>query len=56
MIYDSLGLPKDVGATDLQDSSRLAGTLVAFDWPRTIPIEKYVVEYEGKLRYPVINI
>lgn len=28
--YDSLGLPKDVGATDFLDSARLAGLLVLF--------------------------
>ena len=42
MIFDELGLPRDNGATDLQDSARLAGILVTFDWPAIIPIGSYV--------------
>lgn len=47
MIFDELGLPRDSGATDLQDSARLAGLAVVFNFDlaknRNIPIEKYVV-------------
>lgn len=34
MIFDKLGLPRDNGATDKQDSARLAGILATFDWPQ----------------------
>ncbi len=33
MIFDHLGLPKDNGASDLQDSARLAGLLAVFEYP-----------------------
>lgn len=42
MIFDSLGLPKDNGASDLQDSARLAGLMTVFGYSG-IPLEKYVV-------------
>jgi flagellar biosynthesis regulator FlaF len=41
MIFDELGLPKDTGASDLQDSSRLAGIMTIFSWPQRVPCEKY---------------
>jgi hypothetical protein len=47
MIFDELGLPKDEGSSDLQDSARLAGLAVVFGFDlaqnKNIPIEKYVV-------------
>lgn len=47
MIFDNLGLPKDMGASDLQDSARLAGLAVVFGFDLTqnkrIPLEKYVM-------------
>lgn len=43
MIFDELGLPRDTGATDLQDSARLAGVMTVFGWPQRVPLEKYVV-------------
>lgn len=43
MIYDELGLPKDNGASDLQDSARLAGLLTVFNI-QNIPLERYVTE------------
>lgn len=41
MIFDSLGLPRDNGATDWQDSARLAGLCVLFGF-KDIPLEKYI--------------
>lgn len=41
MIFDELGLPKEMGASDLQDSARLAGIMRTFGWD--IPVEKYVL-------------
>jgi hypothetical protein len=42
MIFDKLGLPKDNGATDLQDSARLAGLLTTFGWAKRMSLELYV--------------
>ena len=51
MQIDSLGLPKDNGATDLQDSARLAGISTAFGYI-TFECDKYVVD--GKyVRHPL---
>lgn len=44
MIFDELGLPKDTGASDLQDSARLAGVMTVFEWPQKIPLVKYVID------------
>ena len=43
MIFDELGLPRDTGATDLQDSARLAGVMTVFGWPQKVELNKYVV-------------
>lgn len=43
MKWDELGLPSDNGSTDLQDSARLAGIMVLFDWPQYIDLTHYVV-------------
>ena len=44
MIFDELGLPKDSGATDFNDSARLAGIMVLFDHPlsQCINLQYYV--------------
>lgn len=42
MIIDSLGLPKDTGATDLQDSSRLAAIMVIFKYPIQPNLSLYI--------------
>ncbi len=41
MIFDDLGLPKEIGATDKNDSSRLAGIMTVFEWPRWIDCALY---------------
>lgn len=52
--YDSLGLPKDVGATDFLDSARLAGMLSIVDPNNTIDLSLYTngVTY---VRHPNVN-
>ena len=48
MKIDHLGLPQDNGASDLQDSARLAGVMTVFDWPQSIPI-RYYCKYQPVL-------
>lgn len=43
MIFDELGLPKDTGASDYQDSARLAGIMATFGHPLTPDLSKYIV-------------
>ncbi len=52
MLYDKLGLPKENGASDFQDSSRFAGILSLFwdDFNEGF-LWKYVVEENGKTIY-----
>jgi hypothetical protein len=54
MIFDSLGLPKDIGATDFQDSARLAGIMTVFEWPQKVNIFQYI-GYFNYLRHPREN-
>lgn len=49
MIFDELGLPRDTGATDFQDSARLAGIMTVFGWPQEVRCSKYVVAADKKL-------
>lgn len=49
MIFDELYLPRDTGATDLQDSARLAGVMTVFGWPQEVRCSKYVVAADKKL-------
>lgn len=51
MIFDNLGLPKENGASDLQDSSRLAGVMTVFNFVSIIPLEKYLISEDGKIKY-----
>lgn len=51
MLFDSLGLPKDNGAGDLQDSARLAGLLTTFEWPRNIDLTRYVLTSVSPNKY-----
>lgn len=51
MIFDDMGLPKDTGASDLQDSSRLAGIMATFGHPKAPNCALYRVN--GKyVRHP----
>lgn len=52
MIFDELGLPKDSGASDYQDSARLAGIMATFGHSQAPDLSKYIVS--GKYRrHPV---
>ncbi len=50
MIFDNLGLPRDTGATDKQDSARLAGVMAVFKHPLAPNCRDYLVD-TGKLHY-----
>lgn len=53
MIFDELGLPSDTGATDLQDSARLAGIMTVFGWPQKINLTMYYNYAKGLyVRHP----
>lgn len=41
MIFDELRLPRDNGATDFQDSARLAGLMTVIEWPQEVDLEYY---------------
>jgi hypothetical protein len=43
MIFDTKGLPKVTGASDLQDSSALAGIMTVFEWPQYIDMMSYLL-------------
>lgn len=53
MNFDALGLPKENGATDLQDSARLAGIMTVFGWPQEIDVRQYVKQAETTVQYYV---
>lgn len=44
MRIDSIGLPQDNGASDLQDSVRLAGIMVVFNWRDRPDLSKYILK------------
>lgn len=52
MIFDKYNLPRDQGATDWNDSARLAGIMVLFDHPqaKNIPLQEYVNLELGQYR------
>lgn len=50
-IYDELGLPRDRGSTDKQDSARLAALLTVSGYDKSIPLSMYVKEKEY-VRHP----
>jgi hypothetical protein len=54
MEFDSHGLPKDTGASDYADSSRLAGLIATFGHPAMTAelISLYVVDGDQGVRYP----
>jgi len=47
--------PKDVGATDMMDSARLAGLIKVFNYPAPVDISKYVTEQLVAVRSPVTS-
>lgn len=51
MTIDELGLPREGVGGDWQDSSRLAGIMVTFEYPPNVPMEKYVIQENGKTIY-----
>lgn len=51
MLIDSLGLPKDVGASDKMDSARLAGIMALVSHPLTPDLKAYVIGNMG-VRHP----
>lgn len=51
MIFDELGLPKEMGASDLQDSARLAGIMQVFGWD--LPLDHYLMRKPGEKSYYV---
>jgi hypothetical protein len=56
MIFDELGFPRDTGATDMNDSARLAGIMTVFGYPHKVYMSRYVVETtKGRVykRHPV---
>jgi len=53
MIFDNKGFPRDNGASDWQDSARLAGIMTLFGWPRHVPLEPYLDLMERRyVRHP----
>lgn len=51
MIFDENGFPRDTGASDFQDSSRLAGIMATFDYPNTPDLQRYIVSGQYR-RHP----
>lgn len=56
MKIDALGLPQENGASDLQDSARLAGIMATFNYPAIIFLSKYFdgfkyVRHPSEYRY-----
>jgi len=57
MIFDDYRLPRDTGATDLQDSARLAGIMTVIGWPQRIPLDRYLAHYPARyVRHPQESI
>lgn len=48
MIFDALGLPREYGASDLQDSARLAGIMTVFGHPEKVNCARYVIPDEKR--------
>lgn len=51
MIFDELGLPRDNGATDFNDSSRLAGVMTVFGYSKRVDCSMYVLTTHRGLFY-----
>lgn len=54
MIFDDMGLPRDNGATDFNDSARLAGILALFQYPveKEIDLTLYIDDNWKYVRHP----
>lgn len=54
MIFDDMGLPRDNGATDFNDSARLAGILALFQYPveKEIDLTLYINDACKYIRHP----
>lgn len=54
MIFDEMGLPRDNGSTDWQDSARLAGIMVLFQYPtnKDLDLSEYVDDTGKYIRHP----
>lgn len=54
MIFDEMGLPKDSGATDFNDSARLAGIIALFQYPtdRYLWLTEYINDAGKYIRHP----
>ncbi len=52
MLFDSFGLPKDVGATDKMDSCRLAGLMAIINHLQAPNLSKYIIYNNLGVRHP----
>lgn len=52
MIFDATGLPRDVGATDMMDSARIAGMLAIINHLKTPPLSRYIISDNLGVRHP----
>jgi hypothetical protein len=52
MLIDTNGIPHDTGATDYEDSARLAGMMALFDHPLAPDLTKYVTPEGNYVRHP----
>lgn len=54
MIFDEMGLPKDSGATDFNDSARIAGIIALFQYPtdRYLWLTEYINDAGKYIRHP----
>lgn len=56
MIFDELNCPKDSGASDWQDSARLAGLMTLFNYPHSVELTAYIEVKKVGDYYPWLTI